>query len=241
MRKFIIILTLFSIAFVFSGCLGFKGRIPIEERVFSLSASDKEALIIVGFIPLEDNRPQTDISYMTSVKEKVSDKILNTLKEIRLFDEIHFPAAESDNIVISGEVRKFNWKSFDTMISYIPGLNVLPFFGLPSTRVHTEIDIHLELKDRKTNKVILGFNESYLKRRKYNIYNFKPDKAEKELAYCFDIVLKRIKKRIILNKNKILEVVKPETIEVSKPEEEVEIEEVLEVIDSEKEDIKETE
>ena len=221
MKKLTTLLILGLMLFVFSGCFGFLGRISkgtsAGTGVLSSTSQEKETSIIVGFDLLEDKRPKKDISYMTSVSEKVSDKILKTLRNIRLFDEIHFPASEDDSIIISGEIRKFHWESFDTMISYIPGLNVLPFFGLPSTRVHSEVDIYLEFKNNKTNEAILGFIESYTKDKKYNIYNFKSDRADEDLANCFDIVLKRIKRKIDLNKNKILEVVDLVSTKISKP------------------------
>lgn len=228
MRKLIILVLLLGLSFsVFSGC---KSRMikdsKLEEEMVPFVLSD---LVMVGFIPLADMRPQEDISYMTSVSEKVSAKILDTLKRLKIFDEIHSPATGDDGIIITGEIRKFQWKSFDTMISYIPGLNVLPFFGLPSTRVHSEVDIYLEIKNNNTGKVILGFNESYSKDKKYNIYNFQPERAEVELAGCFDIVLKRINNRIKYNRNRILEVAKAMSIEAAKLAEKAKVKEEPEV------------
>ena len=132
MKKAIILLLLLGLSTgVFSGCKSREVKNSALKDELSLALSD-EVLVVAGFNPLVDKRPKEDIAYMTSVKEKVSEKILNTLKSMRLFNDIHSPALENDYMVISGEIRRFNWESFDTMISYIPGLNVLPFFGLPA-------------------------------------------------------------------------------------------------------------
>src|SRR3989338_8447599 len=136
--------------------------IPVSGQDVSLALSEEEVFVSVGFNTLEDNRPKSDISYMTSIKEKVSNEVLKTLNDTRLFDEIHFPATDKDNIIISGEIGKFDWQSFDTMISYIPGLNVLPFLGLPSNRTHSEVEIYLEIKNTKTGEFILIFIESFV-------------------------------------------------------------------------------
>ena len=243
MRKLSTSLILVIILFAFSGCFGLMGRASKGDALggknLSLATPDKDVSITVGFNLLEDKRPKKDVSYMTSVREKVSAEILKILKDIRLFDEVHFPVSESDTIVISGEIKKFNWESFGTMISYIPALNVLTFLGLPSTRVHSEVEIYLEIKNVKTNGVILGFIESYDKERKYNPYNFKSDKADQELAYCFNIVLRRIRKKIIFNRKKILEVVELASTKVSEPQKDKKPKEIPKAIDLKEEEKKE--
>lgn len=242
MKKTIIIfITVFITASIFLGCATTKNKLLFKEKALlskgegaSLVLSEEEVFVSVGFNALEDKRPKSDISYMTSIREKVSSEVLKTLNDTRLFDEIHFPATDKDNIIISGEARKFGWDSFDMMISYIPGLNVLPFLGLPSTRTHSEVEIYLEMKNIKTGEVILGFSESHIMNKKYNIYNFKPDKANKELAFCFDKVLNKIKERILLNKNHILMTAGSKPPKVPKPEEVVKSEETIGVIEEQK-------
>ncbi len=59
--------------------------------------------------------------------------------------------------------------------------------------------------------------ESSQKDKKFNIYNFQPDRAEDELVRCFGIVLNRIKEKIIINRNNILEAVKLGVTEPIKP------------------------
>ncbi len=189
-----------------------------DDKSLYANLYGQEILVVVGFVPLEDKRPTEDISYMTSVREKVSSKIFDTLKSIELFDDMHSPAKPEDYLVITGEIRRFGWESFDTMISYIPGLNVLPFFGLPSNRVDSEAEIYLVLKNTRSGEVILDFSELSKKRKKYNIYNFKQERAEEDLAQCFDIVLNKIRRRISLNKGKILEMVKSIAVEATKAE-----------------------
>jgi hypothetical protein len=193
---------------------GFVSQIA---KMFSPGEADSDSLVVVGFKVLEDKRPKQEISYLTSIKEKVSEKILNTIQDAQLFDQINYPTLDSDNIIISGEIRKFGWESTDTMISYIPGLNILPFLGLTSNRVHTDVEVYIEFKNKAANAVILGFVESYKKDRNYNIYNFQTDKAEEDLASCFKVVLNRIKERISANRNTILDTLRLGTPESNKP------------------------
>jgi hypothetical protein len=226
--------------FAFSGCLGSGSRVPkgrllerrvAETRVLPSSVSEKKqhspsaaskreaVLITVSFSPLEDKRPKADISYMTSIRERTSDEVLRTLRNLELFDEINSPANADDVIVISGEIRKFNWESYNTIISYVPGLNVLPFFGLPSTRSYGVVEIYLEIKNNKTGEVILEIDEFYGKNRTYSMYSFKAEKANEELAYCFDVVLNKIKEKILAKKNEILAAIKPVSSKISRPAE----------------------
>lgn len=254
MKKLITLLFCIGALFIFSGCAGLRGNIPksqpieretvamptqlpvsskVHGQIPFLTESDKAVLVIVGFDLLEDRRPQMDISYMTSIKERVSTEILNAIRSIPLFDEVHFPSLENDSVIIDGEIRKFNWEYHNTMISYIPGLNVLPFFGLIATRTRADVEIYLNFKNKKTNQVVLGIKESFVKNNSYSIYSFNPDKANEELSACFSVVINKIKDEILLNKNKILETVKAEssknlkqvkenkTVEKTKPAEEV--------------------
>lgn len=238
MRKLVILILLGSLSLsLFSGCKSRMVRDSILGNALSASVAEQalaeETLdelleeIIAGFDPLEDKRPKEDIAYMTSVREKVSNRILDTLRESRIVDKIHTPATKEDTIVITGEIRQFNWQSFDTMISYIPGLNVLPFLGLPSTRVDSEVKIYLAIKNTRNNKIILELNESYGKRRKYNIYNFKQEKAEAELASCFNVVLKRLKEKLTASKDMVLAVALSIALEEAKQRELLRAEERL--------------
>jgi hypothetical protein len=212
MKRLIILVVALSLFLdFFSGCRSRMIKDSTLEKASSLSAAEgalvEEFLeeIIVGFDSLEDKRPNEDIAYMTSVREKVSDNILSALKETQIFDIMHTPATLDDPVIVTGEIRKFDWESYDTMISYIPGLNVLPFLGLPSNTVDSEVEIYLAIKNNATKEVILELDEFYSKRRKYNMYSFKQEKVEVELAGCFEIVLRRLKDRLIAKKTKILD------------------------------------
>lgn len=204
-----------------SGCATFKKRTAnaLSQKANNLAQgpNNKETVLInVGFKLLEDKRPVSDISYMTSVREKVSSNILEAIKDTKIFSQINFPPSPDDEIIISGEIRKFNWNSYDTMISYIPVFNVFNLFGLPSTRTHGEVEIYLEVRDIKSDKTILSFSEQFQKGSRYNIYNFKPSKATQDLVHCFDILLEKIRQRLLLNKNIILEAVKSKPTEKPK-------------------------
>ncbi|MDD5355685.1 MAG: hypothetical protein PHY56_04065 [Candidatus Omnitrophica bacterium] len=105
MKKFaVLFLFLFIISSAF-GCASARkksnnGISSQLAKMFSLSDSGDSASVMVGFKTLEDKRPKQDISYLTSIREKVSEEVLKAIKDTQLFDEIHFPALESDKIII---------------------------------------------------------------------------------------------------------------------------------------------
>ena len=227
--KRIILIVIFCI---FSGCGFFKGKIAEDvlpgSDASSLAILESDLKVVAGINLLEDKRPEVDVSYMASVRENVTNKLLETIKSIDVFSGVNYPPKDEDVIIISGEIRKFRWQSFDTMISYIPVMNVFNLFGLPSTRTHSEVEIYLEVRDADTKKVLFDINEKSVKDKKYNIYNFKDSKANEELSLCFIEVLEKIRYRFLDKENLILEVVKSKIPVVTKTE-------------SDKKDIKEIE
>jgi len=202
-NKILILVLVVSVA----GCGGVSKNVKkaLSENTAPIISSDKLEIITAGLNSLEDRRPKQEVGYMTSVSEKVSAKLLNILKDAHLFDEVHSPANASDNIMVRGYINKFNWRAVDTMISYIPGLNMLPFLGLPSTKVHSEVDIDLDIVNNETKEVIFTINQIRIKDKKFNIYNFETYKAEQELADCFDSVLAEIVKKVTDKKGDIIE------------------------------------
>ena len=187
-----------------------QDAILLAEEVIELKkkAEVREKLEkFIGFSILEDKRPSQEISYMTSINEKVAEEILRGLRDAGLFKEIHHPASDDDIIVITGNIHRFIWESAETMVSYIPVLNVFTIFGLPSQRVRGEVDISLEFRNKKTGKIIRSFREKSLTQRKYNIYSFKREKEDKELTESFARVTKKLVERIRKDKNSILDAV----------------------------------
>jgi len=213
MRKLFIII---SIVILFYGCGASTKKILssqqdaliLAEEVVELkkkAAARGELEGFVGFMNLKDKRSPQDITYMTSIRERVSEEILQQLRVSGLFKEIHYPLLDDDRIVIGGSVHKFILESAETMISYIPVVNVFTIFGLPSQRVRAEVDISIEFRNKDTGEVIKNFREKYHTQRKYNIYSFKQDKEKRELSSCFVKVIKRLVERIRKNKNDILD------------------------------------
>jgi len=214
---------IFSIAIGFvclslvSGCIFSKNRIiKSEEGFFTFTEErsnseksqedkiDKKEGDFIGFSGLVDMRPQQDISYMTSIKEKVSEEVLRELRASGVFPSIHYPIQQQDQIEIRGCIYKFTGVSADTMISYIPVMNVFTIFGLPSQRVTGEVDISLEVKDRKTNKVIKSFRHKFKSQKKYNIYSFSQEREKEELANSFMKVVQELIEDIQSCKDEIL-------------------------------------
>lgn len=221
MRKYRLLLLCAAVS-VFSGCLFFGAKSPrqalAEQKITTPAAIESDVAVVAGFGLLEDKRPAQDISYLSSVRENVSAQVLDAIKATKIFSKINYPALSDEAFIIRGEIRRFHWESFETMISYIPVMNVFNLFGLPATRTHAEVDIYIQVIEAKSNKVIFDIAEQNVKKATYNIYNFKESKATEELSSCFRLVLNKIRQRFAVEKKKIIDALKPGVPVVQKKE-----------------------
>lgn len=198
MNKKAICLLFLSMLFL-AGCASLNGNVPFQYQP-SLTGSDKKINKSVGMIVLKDKRPEADISNTKSIKdlpEKVTAKLLEDFEKSDIFTEIHNRKKAEDDIIISGSIKRFMWKATPSPLMFIPFLNLLIYFGVPTYTIEGTAEITLTLKDNKTGELIKSFTESSTATNTYNLYNFKTGDAGAELSEAFRDVAKQLKEEIL--------------------------------------------
>lgn len=188
---------------VFIGCASLNGTVPFQYQP-SLVASSKTIDKTVGINMLADKRPEGDVSYTKSIKdipEKITSKFIEDLEKSKIFKEVHFPAQQTDDIVIDGSIDRFMWKLYASPISYIPFLNLVIYFGVPCNEAYGITGISLEVKDNKSGAIIGKLAEESKITETYTIYNMKAGEAGAELAESFRDVSKKLKEDMLTKVN----------------------------------------
>lgn len=199
LKKMVAVSVLFFFLVVLYGCASLNNNIPFQYQP-SLISSTKKIDKIVGLNMFLDNRSEGDRAYTQSIKdvsEKVTSKLLEDFEKSKIFKEIHYPLQTKDDIAISGTINRFMWKLYSTPISYIPGINLVIYFGVPCYEAYGIAEITLEIKDNKTGKVLGTLQESSRVDTSYSIYNFKAGEAGGELADAFRDVAKQLKEDLL--------------------------------------------
>jgi len=202
-KNFLCFMLFVIVTIALSGCASLNGDVPFRYQP-SLISSAKKIDKTAGLNMLVDKRPGSDIAYTESIKdisEKVTSKLLEDFDKSKLFKEIHYPAQPGDDIVIDGTIDRFMWKLYATPISYIPGINLLVYFGIPCNEAYGIANISLTIKDTKTDKAIGSFNEESKVNSSYTLYNFKAGDAGSELSEAFRDVAKKLKEDVLTKAN----------------------------------------
>ncbi len=200
MNKKAISLFLLSILLL-AGCASLNGNVPFQYQP-SLTASDKKINKTVGMVVLKDKRPKADISNTKSIKdleEKVTSKLLEDFEKSDIFAEIHNRKKADDDLYITGNIERFMWKATPSPLTFIPFLNLLIYFGVPTYNIEGVAEITLNIKDNKTGKIIESFTAESKATNSYNLYNFKAGDAGAELSEAFRDVAKQLKEDILKN------------------------------------------
>ncbi len=188
--------------FILSGCASLNGNVPFQYQP-SLTSANKKINKIVGLNLLVDKRPKEDISNTESIKDlpdKITSKLLEDFQKSEIFAKIHYNTEAEDEIVINGSINRFKWKATPNGLMFIPFLNLLIYFGIPTYDITGVTVITLEVKDNKSGQIIKTFRESSESENTYNLYNFKTGDAGAELAESFRDVAKKLKEDL-LNKS----------------------------------------
>ncbi len=181
-----------------TGCASLNSSVPFQYQP-SLSAG-KTVQKSAGFNLLEDLRPEADRSYTKSIKdvsEKITAKLIEDFQRSKVFQDIHYPITANDDLIIDGKVSRFMWKFYAEPILYIPYVNIITLFGIPTYKAYGVTEIELELKDRSTGQMIGNVSANSRVENSYNIYNFKAGEAGAELAESFRDVAKKLKEGVI--------------------------------------------
>ena len=137
--------------FILSGCASLNGNVPFQYQP-SLTSANKKINKIVGLNLLVDKRPKEDISNTESIKDlpdKITSKLLEDFQKSEIFAKIHYNTEAEDEIVINGSINRFKWKATPNGLMFIPFLNLLIYFGIPTYDITGVTVITLEVKDKK--------------------------------------------------------------------------------------------
>ena len=184
-----------------SGCASLNSSVPFQYQP-SLVSSGKQIPKAVGFNLLTDNRPEKDREYTKSIKdvpEKVTSKLIEDFEHSKIFQDVHYPPRENDDIVVTGNINRFKWKLYTRGIAYVPYLGLAAgIFGVPLTRAYGLADIQLELRDKATGRILCSTSGSSEVETLYTMYNLKTGEAGAELAESLRDVGKKLKQDVIL-------------------------------------------
>ena len=205
MRSSIRLLVLTGIAVYCSGCASLGSNVPFQYQP-SLIASGKHIPKTVGFEMLADERPEKDRKYTERIKDvpgKITAKLIDDFSVSRLFSDVHYPPQETDNLLVSGVIKRFKWKYYDTLFAYIPYVGLgLTLLGLPISEAYGITELQLTFKERANGKILGTFSAESKITNPYSIYNFKAGESGSELAESFRDVTRKLKEEIALKLEK---------------------------------------
>ena len=195
----LIIICLYIVCF--TGCANLKTK-DIAKYVPSLV--DEALDLKVGMKLLADSRPAIDKELTADIKDvpqEITTKLIEYFTTSGFLKEIHYPAEKDDDILITGKIHRFMWRSYSKAATYIPIINLYVYLGIPCKTAYGFTHISLELRDNKTGQTVDRFNEYSKVARSYDLYEFKKVDSAKELEESFKEVARNLRREL---KSKII-------------------------------------
>jgi len=153
-----------------------------------------------GFRLLVDERPRADHVHTKGIQDvpaRIAGKLAEDFEQSRVFQKVHYPAMEKDDFVITGTIRRFGWKLYETPLVYIPLVNLVTLTGFPLSAACGVADIQLELRDGHTGELLGTFSASSKIVVPANYYDRDPKWAGMELSESFRNVAAKLKNEIL--------------------------------------------
>jgi hypothetical protein len=200
MRKRWKLITIFCFAAVLiQGCATLNGTVPFKY-VPSLATGEPSNLRL-GMEKLDDKRPDDDrlaTKTIDDVDEKVTAKLLEDFRSSQMFSVIDFPIQkDKDDLIMKGEIRRFYWELHPIPIVFIPFINILLAFDIPTYYADGTTELNVKLVSSNTGKVLAEYDKTSTKTETYSLYNFKDGEEGAELAEAFREVSKQLKEAIL--------------------------------------------
>jgi len=202
-KRYLSLLVILLYLVCFTGCTNLRTR-KITKYVPSLI--DEELDLKVGMKLFADVRPAVDKASTADIKDvpqEMTAKLIEYFTTSGFLKEIHYPVEEDDDILITGQIHRFMWRSYSKAATYIPIVNLYVYLGIPCKTAYGLTHISLELRNNKTGQLIDKISEYSKVARSYNLYEFKKIDSAKELEESFKKVaskLRREMKRKIISK-----------------------------------------
>jgi hypothetical protein len=191
-------LALFVLICFVTSCTTLKGNVPFGYQP-SLIAVSKKINKNVGFDVLKDMRPENEIrateKSIQDLTNKVTYKLIEDFRSSGIFDEINFPAKDTDDLIINGEINKFIWREDNNWFAII--FMPLVYFGLPVGDYVGEADITLKVIDKKTGQVLGTVRGAGEQRLTVTLYSMSVGEIGSELAEAFRQCVKQLKEKIL--------------------------------------------
>jgi len=144
-----------------------------------------------------DRRPAGDqevTDCIPDIDEKITLKVLDDLHSSRIFADIAIPARkEANDLILKGEIKRFYWKTTHNPIKYLPMIQIILLFGIPSQYVEAVTELEIAFVDSKTNTVLVKYDKTSTRTEYATIYKTKSGESGAELADTFRDVMKQIK------------------------------------------------
>ena len=197
-RSMGVVLVLFISACFLTSCTTLKGNVPFGYQPSLVSVS-KKIDKSVGFEVLEDKRPVNEIRAtekpIQDITNKVTYKIIEDFKTSVIFKEINFPAKDTDDLIIKGEINKFVWREENNWFAVI--FSPLVYFGLPVGDYVGQAEITLKVVDKKTGQVLGSVRGVGEQRLTVTLYSMSVGEIGSELAEAFRQSVKQLKEKIL--------------------------------------------
>jgi hypothetical protein len=182
-----------------------KYAIALERWVFRYDPSlraGKSIGLRLGVEKFADKRPEKDrltTRNIADVDEKVTGRLLEDFQAWQIFSAIDFPLQkDKDDLIMSGEIKRFYWKFSESPIKFIPPINLLILFGIPMYYVDGIIELQVRLVSFKTGEIVAEYDKRSAKRETYNLYTRdNMDYPGVELAEALRDVSEQIKEAIV--------------------------------------------
>lgn len=182
-----------------SGCLHLSATVPFQYEPIPI-LNEGPIPRSVGFNVLADERPRGDRVRTRSVEnlpEKVTAKLTEDLRKLRIFGAVHYPATEKDDVIVTGAIRRFSWKAYRGPLAGIPLINLFEATGLPMGLAGGVTEIRLEMKDGKTGVGLGTVSASAHARHVFNMFDVIPEAVGVELSESFQAAEAQLNKKLI--------------------------------------------
>lgn len=175
-----------------------KGSIPVKAELTTF----------------KDSRPTGEreaLRNVSGVADQITAVALRDFKEARVFESIELTGELRDvDVLLRGEVRSFSWDSSYNGLQFIPYVNLLAVFGVPTGKTTWKVALYLEVVDAKTQQVIASYTKSSEDERSFTLYNATDHRASggEEASNAFRVVMNDLQSAILQDRQRIIDAVR---------------------------------
>jgi hypothetical protein len=174
-----------------------KGSIPVKAELTTFKDTR----------PTEEREALRNVS---GVADQITAIALKDFKDARVFESIELRGELSEvDVFLRGEVRSFSWDSAYNGLQFIPYVNLLAVFGVPTGKTTWKVALYLEVVNARTQQVIASYTRSSEDERSFTLYNATDHRASggEEASNAFRVVMDDLQSAILQDRARILDAV----------------------------------